>query len=68
MGSGNIEAMTRHGLVMPGVVRIVAGQRKRLPVVTERVVPPKKLEMQTGYTWPERGAIANLFQEAKRIR
>lgn len=60
--------MMRHNLVMPGVVRIVAGQRKRLPVITERVVPPKKLEMHTGYVWPERGAIESLFQEAKRIR
>lgn len=57
----------RRAAIMPGVVRVTAGQRRRLVAVAPAVrVPPKAL--QTAYTFPERGAIDTLFREAKKWR
>lgn len=60
--------MIRH----PSVVLVTAGQRRRpstpSPQAARLALPEKKTKPQTGYTWPERGAIETLFQEAKKFR
>lgn len=60
----------RLGVDMPGVIRVTAGQRRPSTAATPtpRVLPPRKAKPQTGYIWPERGAIETLFQEARKIR
>ena len=61
--------MMRRAPIMPGVVRITAGQLRRLVAVAPEPaarVPPKTL--QVGYTFPERGAIDTLFREARKYR
>jgi len=57
----------RRATIMPGVVRVTAGQRRRL-VAAEPAgrTPPKTIPI--GYTWPERGAINELFRAARKYR
>lgn len=64
--------MMRRGVRMPTVERL-AVIRRAAPVAIEpaseagATKPPRKIA-RDGYQWPERGAIDDIFREAKKYR